>query len=253
MLDAWSKAVAKAMLLIDVRRWRQGQQRHLLQWPPVGLVRFGNLRRATPISRVFGFDRGQPIDRYYIEKFLIRHGDDIAGRVLEIGDDAATRKFGGDRVTKSDVLHVREGNPQATIVGDLAHADHIPSTIFDCIICVQTLQFIYELRPSIQTLYRLLKPDGVLLVTMPGISQISRYDMDRWGDYWRFTTMSAQRLFQEVFPPANVTVEAYGNVLAAAAFLHGLAAQELHPEELDHRDPDYELLIAVSAVKPKVA
>jgi hypothetical protein len=70
------------------------------------------------------------------------------------------------------------------------------------------------------------------------------------GDYWRFTSLSAQRLCASAFPPANVRVEAHGNVLAAVAFLHGLAREELRPEELDTKDPDYEVLITVRAVKP---
>jgi SAM-dependent methyltransferase len=193
-------------------------------------VRFGDLRRLKPISRVFGFDRGLCIDRYYIENFLAKHAEDIRGHVLEIGDDTYTRRFGGDRVARSDVLHVQEGNPKATIVADLTCADSIPSDTFDCIIFTQTLQFIYDVRAAIRHLYRILKPGGVLLATFPGISQISRYDMDRWGDYWRFTTLSARRLFEEVFPPGNVTVRAYGNVLAAVAFLHGLSAEELRRE-----------------------
>jgi SAM-dependent methyltransferase len=115
------------------------------------------------------------------------------------------------------------------------------------------LQFIYDVRAAIRHLHRILKPSGVLLATFPGISQISRYDMDRWGDYWRFTTLSARRLLEEVFPPGNVTVRAYGNVLAAVAFLHGLSAEELRREELDYHDPDYELIITVRAVKPREA
>jgi hypothetical protein len=67
--------------------------------------------------------------------------------------------------------------------------------------------------------------------------------------YWSFTTHSAERLFGEVFPAAHVSVEAHGNVLAAIAFLHGLAVAEVTRAELDHRDPSYELLIAVRAVK----
>jgi hypothetical protein len=39
-------------------------------------------------------------------------------------------------------------------------------------------------------------------------------------------------------------------VLAATAFLHGLASQDLRSEELDHLDPDYQLLITVRAMKP---
>lgn len=249
----WIKAVTKAVLHPEVRHWLRVQQQRLTVWPPVGFVRFGSLRRLQPISRAFGFDRGLCIDRYYIENFLGEYTEDIRGHVLEIGDDTYTRRFGGDRVARSDVLHVQEGNPKATIVADLTCADSIPSDTFDCIVFTQTLQCIYDVRAAIRHLHRILKPGGVLLATFPGISQISRYDMDRWGDYWRFTTLSARRLFEEVFPPGSVTVRAYGNVLAAVAFLHGLSAEELRREELDYHDPDYELIITVRAVKPREA
>lgn len=244
-------SLVKLILSIVVRRWLRLGQKRLTSWPPVGFVSFGSLRRLQPVSRSFGFDRGLCIDRCYISQFLAKHAMDIRGHVLEVGDDAYTREFGGDHVTESDVLHAVEGNPKATIVADLTCAEHIPSDTFDCIIFTQTLQFIYDVRSAVQTLHRILKPGGVLLATFPGISQLSRYDMDRWGEYWRFTTLSARRLFEEVFPPDGVSVEAYGNVLAAIAFLHGLAADELRQEELHYRDPDYEVLITVRAVKPK--
>ncbi len=214
-------------------------------------IRWDNLRRLTPISRVFGLDRGKPIDRYYIEKFLSYYGTDIRKNVLEVGDNVYTCLFGGCHVTKSDVLHAVAGNTQATIVADLTSAPQIPSNTFDTVICTQTLSFIFDVKSAITTLYRILKPGGNALITIPGISQISRYDMNRWGDYWRFTTLSAKRLFEEVFPPENVEVQAYGNVLTAVAFLHGLAAEELKKEELDYHDPDYEVLITVRAVKPE--
>lgn len=217
--------------------------------PPVGRVRYGSLRRTTPISRLFGFERGLSIDRYYIEQFVSTYASDVQGRVLEIADNGYTQKFGGSRVTQSDVLYVTEGNPQATIVADLTNAPHIPSDCFDCIIFTQTLLVIYEVRAAIRTLYRILKPGGVLLATFPGISQISRYDMDRWGDYWRFTSLSARRLFEETFPKEKVTVKAYGNVLSAVAFLHGLAVEDLKSQELDYRDQDYEVTITVRAIK----
>jgi hypothetical protein len=73
--------------------------------------------------------------------------------------------------------------------------------------------------------------------------------MDAWGDYWRFTSLSARRLFEEAFSGGAVEVEAFGNVLAATAFLYGLSSDELRPEERDHFDPDYEVLIAIRAVK----
>jgi SAM-dependent methyltransferase len=210
----------------------------------------GDLRRVSPVSRVHGTDRGSPVDRYYIERFLSANASDVKGRVLEFDDDAYTRRFGGDRVSAGDVLHVEAGYPGATIAADLSDAPHVPAETFDCIICTQTLMCIYEVRAAVRTLYRILKPGGVVLVTFPGIGHISRFDMDRWGEYWRFTTLSAGRLFAEAFPPENVSVEAHGNVLSAAAFLYGLCAEELRPDELDHQDPDYELLITVRAQKP---
>jgi len=205
------------------------------------------------MSNNFGRDRGLPIDRHYIECFLAANAHDIRGRVLEIANDVYTRKFGDGRVTRSDVLHAAPDNPKATIVADLTHADHIPSDTFDCIIFTQTLQFIHDVRAALNTLYRILRPAGTLLATFPGISQIIRKDMDRWGEHWRFTTLSARWLFEGSFPTGEVTVEARGNVLTAIAFLHGLAAEELRQEELAHRDPDYEFLITVRAMKSKHA
>ena len=139
--------------------------------------------------------------------------------------------------------------PEATIVGDLVAADHIPSDTFDCIICTQTLLLIYDVRAAIATLHRILKPGGVLLATVPGISPVCRPDINLWGDHWRFTSLSTRRLFEERFDPADVTVEAQGNVLAAVAFLHRLGSEELRAEELELNDPDYELVITVRAQK----
>ena len=210
-------------------------------------MNFGSLRRTRSISNSFGVDRGQPIDRYYIENFLAHHASDIQGRVLEIEDNSYTLKYGGSRVKTSDVLHVQEGHPQATIVADLTRAEHIPSDAFDCIIFTQTLSHIYDVRSAILTLYRILKPGGILLATFPGIT---RLHYPEWGDwYWAFTTQSAPRLFEEAFPAENIRTEAHGNVLAAISFLHGLASEELSQEELDYHDPNYELLIILRAVK----
>ena len=212
---------------------------------------FGTLRRLAPVSRVFGLDRGQPVDRYYIEQFLSVNASDVRGRVLEIGDDAYTRAYGGGSVRQSDVLHLTPGNRRATIVGDLTRADHIPAAAFDCILLTQTLQMIYEAREALRHLHRILAPGGVVLLTTHGISQVGRREgVDPWGEYWRFTSQSLRRLLEERFSEADVRIEVYGNVLAATAFLHGLAAEELTREELDHRDPDYELLIGVRAQKP---
>jgi SAM-dependent methyltransferase len=221
----------------------------LVVWPPVGWVRFGSLRRLEPISADYGNSRGLEIDRYYIEKFLTEYADDIQGHVLEIKHNTYTLRYGGDRVIKSHVLHPVEGNPDATIVADLTKADHLPSNTFDTIIFTQTLQVIYDIRTVIATLHRILKPGGVLLATASGMAQLSLEDFDAWGEYWRFTSLSARLLFEEAFGKGNVTVRAYGNVLAAISFLEGLAVEDLTKKELDVVDRRYEVLIAIRAVK----
>ncbi len=204
----------------------------------------------VPVSREFGLDRGGAIDRYYIEKFIGWHKDDIKDNVLEVGDRGYTIKFGGDKVNKSDVLHAVSGNPQATIVSDLAIENNIPADTFNCFILTQTIHCIYDIKSVVKNIYRILKPGGVLLATLPGISQISRYDMQRWGDYWRFTDLSVRKLFEECFPAENITIETYGNVLVAISFLHGLGVQELTKKQLDYKDNDYQVLITLRAVKP---
>jgi SAM-dependent methyltransferase len=239
------RSVARRLLPVTARR----KIVRLTRWPPVGLVRLGSLRRLRPISPDWGAERGQPIDRHYIERFLAQNAADIQGRVLEIGGNSYTLAYGGDRVTQSEVLHVAESRPHVTILGDLTNADHIPTESFNSVILTQTLQAIYDVRAAIATVHRILKPGGVVLATVPGISKISRYDMDRWGYYWSFTTASAHCLFAEVFSAANVQVEGHGNVLVAIAFLHGLAAGELRARELAAHDPDFEVLITVRGVK----
>lgn len=242
--DHFPQAKPEAIVPSLARSWLLAHCRGL------DLLRLGQFRRTTPISQAWGFDRGLPIDRYYIENFLAGHAQDIGGHVLEIMDSSYTVRFGGNRVQRSDVLHASDDNPEATIVADLTHADQIPSDSFDCIIFTQTLLFIYDVRSVINTLQRILKPGGIVLGTVPGITKISREDMRRSGQYWSFTTLSVQRLFEEAFPAEQVEVKAHGNVLTAAAFLYGIAAEELRKAELDYHDPDYEVVVTFRAAKP---
>ncbi len=213
-------------------------------------IDFGDLRRLQAIDPDFGFSRGKVIDRYYIEKFLQEHAGDVRGRVLELGDSSYTKRYGGSRVTKSDVLHYTKGNPQATIIADLTTATNIESNTFDCIIFTQTLQMIYDHHAALKTLQRILRPNGVLLCTANGISKICRVlGTDPWGEYWRYTAQSSKIMFEEAFKAGNVKVTTYGNVLTAIAFLHGVAAEELSESELNYHDSKYEVLIGVRAEK----
>jgi SAM-dependent methyltransferase len=224
-------------------------RRRLLGIPLPGTVDFGDLRRLEPISRHFGTDRGLPIDRYYIEQFLGRHAADIRGCALEVGDDVYLRRFGQGQVVRGDILHVADGNPRATIVADLADAPHIADRTFDCIVLTQTLHLIYDFRSAVSTLHRILKPGGVLLLTVPGLTHVPTRSLWGYTWHWSFTQLSIARMLSEEFGVGRVSLSTQGNVLAATAFLQGLAAEELAGDELDAADADYPVIIAARAHK----
>jgi SAM-dependent methyltransferase len=212
---------------------------------PVGSIRFGDFKRLSPISGFFGFDRGTPIDRYYIEDFLSRNANDVRGRVLEVGDNSYTLRFGGGQVDQSDILNVDASNPRATFVGDLAQSEVLPEGVFDCIVFTQVLQFIFDFQGALSTLHKALKPGGVLLLTTAGVSKMH----DRWPWYWNFTPAALSRLLQNQFGANSVAVEAHGNVFTAAAFLYGVAAEELDSSHLRATDENYSVVVAARAIK----
>ncbi len=210
------------------------------------------LHRVTPINpNDYGESRGQCIDRYYIENFLAAHAADIQGHVLDFSDDTYARRFGGTKVSKIDVLDLSADNPHATIVADLAKGDDLPSDTFDCILCTQVLHCIFDVDSAVRTLYRILRPGGVLLGTDAGIQKIDSVDLANGQEFWRFTSLALRRLFEQAFPASHIEVNAYGNVLAGIAALHGLAVEDLRRSDLDVRDEDFEVSLSLRAVKPR--
>ncbi len=216
--------------------------RHL--WPA------GAGRHAlVPASRVFGFDRGKPIDRYYIERFLGRHAKLIQDSVLEVGGLDYTSMFAPHALGSAGILDFRGAPTPITVVADLANPDECPAEIADCFICTHTFNFIFDVDAAARSAWKLLKPGGTLLATVAAITQISRYDSDRWGDYWRFTPDSVRRIFQPVFGN-DLEIAGFGNLAAAIALLRGEAVEDLADASvLDGADPDYPVVIGLRARK----
>ena len=210
-------------------------------------ARLGLFSRTLPLSDDWGYSRGQPIDRLYIDRFLSDNPNDIRGDVLEVKEPLYTRRYGRD-VGKSDVVDVDAANKQATIVVDLSERDSLPERRYDCIVLTQTLQYVADVGAAVQTVGRALRSGGVLLVTVPGTN---RADEDpRSPSLWSFTEAGGAQVFVPEFGEGNVEVRSYGNVLAATSFLTGLARQELRPEELDAHDLRFPVIVAVRAVRP---
>ncbi|SEP49514.1 Glycosyltransferase involved in cell wall bisynthesis [Rhodospirillales bacterium URHD0017] len=212
---------------------------------PIRAIDMGQLASLDPVSRSFGYDRGTPIDRYYIENFLERHRGDIRGRALEIGDASYCRRFDSG-ITQQDVLHVSPDAPEATITGDLVQVGVLPEGTFDCMVITQTLHLTIDVREAIARMYAALKPGGVLLLTVPGISPIDRDDWkSTW--YWSMTGQSVTRLFGEIFGAQAIEVTVHGNVYVATCFLQGMALEDVRRDWLDRNDSCYPVIIAVRA------
>ena len=208
-----------------------------------------NDKSIHPITRDFGLSRGMPIDRYYISSFLQKNQDLVKGSALEIAENTYTKQF-DNGVTSFEILHVDNSNKKATIIGDLTKPESLPEGKIDCFICTQTLNFIFDHKKAIEGSRKLLKKDGFFLGTVSGLCQISRYDMDRWGDYWRFTDLSIKMLFEEYFGSGNVHIEIFGNVFAANSILQGIAVEDIEDVSLlDHKDKDYQVIIGIRAQK----
>lgn len=209
---------------------------------------WGDLRRTNPVSRDWGYDRGTPIDRRYIDDFLCAHSSDVHGVVLEIQEDDLTIACGGQRVTRYEILDIDASNQRATMLADLRCAPELASDTFDCIILTQTLHVVDDARAALAECYRLLKPGGVLLATFPAASRVClEYGED--GDFWRMTPAGARTLVNSAFAPSEIACEPFGNILTNAAFLHGLSASELTDAEFDEYDPYFPALTGIRAKK----
>ena len=204
----------------------------------------------APLDDTYGMGRGTPVDRYYIEAFLESHRELICGRVMEIGDRMYTEKFGEERVKESVILHVEREAPEINqIKGDLSTGEGLEEESVDCLICTQTLPFIYDFPSAAEHVVKLLSRGGSALITAGGISQIIEYEKIHYGHFWSFTEQSLRKLFEGIEDVESVDVRAYGNVKTASAFLYGISSEELEAEELDYQDSCYQVIIGVLVKK----
>ena len=213
----------------------------------VNLIKIQTLP-VTPISNLFGIDRGKAIDRVYVEEFMSNHAALIRGTVVEIGDDNYTRQFGQNNVEKSLILQL-DGVGDNVLIANLETGEGVLPDVCDCIILPQTLPFIANASIAVANVFKMLKPNGVMLTSLSGITPVSRYDMDRWGHYCNYTDMGLKCLLSPYFNESNTEIYSYGNVKTATAFLYGLAAHELNKEDFKYHDKNYQVSICAKAIK----
>lgn len=207
-----------------------------------------SMLKAPAVSRLFGLDRGTPVDRFFIEEFLRHHSISFQGDGLEIGEIRYLNQFNKNLKSAKSIVLDSPKTPNE-IYGDLTLHHSLPSEVADIFVCTQTLNFIYNIDDAILGIHKVLKQNGVALITVASICQISRYDAIRWGDFWRFMPQSIFRLFTDKFGQDYVEMSVYGNLYAAHVLLHGFALEECDKNKLLDLDDDYPVIIGLKVTK----
>lgn len=223
-----------------ISNWRRGRR-------IIAPVRWGTMRRTRPFSSRWGSDRGTAVDRVYINRFFELHSHDIHGDVLEVQGPIFSGVY-GTAISKTEILDIEPRNMLATIVADLNELDVLPRDKFDCAVVPQTLQYLSQPIIGLKNLYESLKPGGVLLVTAPFIQKIDHEAAD--ADRTRFSPLAFQELLEGACLGAEIEVKSYGNVLTSIAFLMGISAEEMRPQDFDVFDPAYPMLVAARVQRP---
>lgn len=130
--------------------------------------------------------------RIELREQIKRHAGFIKGRVLDVGAGGFSRYidlFKFDEYIKMDI----EPGKNIDIVG---RVENIPSkdNSFDSIVCTQVLGDVYEIQKAFSEFYRVLKPEGILLVTESLFDSLHSEP----NDFWRFTEHSLRRLAEDV-------------------------------------------------------
>ena len=218
----------------------------LLRWPK---PRWGNLRRREPFSARAGFDRGTPVDRFYLDRFLERYAGEVRGRVLEVRDARYTTRFGGSDVDESVILDINATNPSATLVADIGERNSLPAASFDCILLTQVLQLVPDVDVALANVAQALRAGGTALIAVETITGAALHE--GVDDLWRWTPAGLSVALARGAPGLDATVEGFGTLTAAIAFLHGLAAEELGDRDLWPTDARYVIVTCARLHKPR--
>ena len=209
--------------------------------------RWGNLRRVRPFSDQFGFERGTPIDRFYLQRFLDRHRHLITGRVLEVQSSGYTHRYGSALTASDSVDIVTTFNATPTYLVDLALSDNvIPSASYDCFLLPNTLNMLRDVEACMRQALRVVKPGGVILATAAGLVPLTG-DV---ADYWHLSADGWRELAARAWPGCEVQIEQHGNSLTAVAAMLGLAVEELTSAEFEYDDPRFPVQVTIYCRRP---
>lgn len=196
-----------------------------------------------PLSRNFGVERGTPVGRYYIDKFIVSNCNTVSGDFLEFGAVARYKKYFNKHISYDTIsIFDEEG---ITYVADIHNISELPDKKFDCIVCTQVFEHLKSPETAALSLYYLLKEKGVLLFTAPFINNVHGCP----SDYRRFTVEGCRFILES----AGFNIEYIdfgGNCMVSTGSLLGMVVEDFSSEDLSFKDEIYPYNILIRASKP---
>ncbi len=210
---------------------------------------WGTVRRTAPLSTHWGFQRGTPIDRVYLEAWISENRRHISGSVIEVKDNDLATRFGSG-LTRVDVLDIDPDNPEATIVADLAEPGALPTGAYDCAVVTQVLQYVSSPVAAAGNLIGSLHPGGTLLLSVPGVSPCEHESLG--NDRWRFLIAGVEQILGDASRGFSVetTISTFGNAATVLGVAAGTVAEEGFRRYIAaDNDPHYPLLICARVTR----
>lgn len=209
---------------------------------PSGGLDFGSFKRRAPFCPDFGYSRGTPIDRYYLDKFIAEIRDEVVGDTLEIGGKRQNQELYGFTRAASYLTMDVAPHPDVEVVADVHNAAAFPPGSVDTVVLLNVLEHCENPPLAVENVHRWLRDGGRVFCMVPNAQRVHGAP----NDFWRPLPSAIDLLFS-AFPERRLFV--YGNALSAVASLLGVAAEELSGEDLDWRDDEYPVATCIVARK----
>jgi len=121
---------------------------------------------------------------------LRRH---LRGACLDVGaGDAPYRPLVSDCVTSYDTFDVEPRDVELTYRGDAQSMTDVPSKRYDSVMSLEVLEHVPRPDLAAAELFRVLKPGGVLVCSVPHLSRLH----EEPNDYHRFTAYGLRHLLE---------------------------------------------------------
>ena len=208
---------------------------------PVGSINLGSFANGKPFCHEFGYTRGTPIDRVFLDVFIDTIRDQVYGATLEIGgrkEDKSLYRF--QNAEPFETLDVEAGSG-ADHVGDAHCITLFRPGSWDSILAFNVLEHCERPWIVVSNFLYWLRPGGMAFCVVPNAQRLHRGPRD----YWRILPDAASSLFSDF---EEVTILRYGNLLTSQAAMSGIAAEELH-YAMAYSDRDYPTVTCISARK----